>query len=112
MLVEKRRDRVVRRRALPGSVVDVEHLDRAAGLAVVRREALGLVERNGRLGVPIIVYLVGPTLDPQRRREWHLLAALQHEHRVAVGHVLVIFPEGALALGDIADPRFTGGAAA
>src|SRR5580704_1702560 len=75
-------------------VVEIGDLDVAAGLPIVADEALGLVAREAAVGIVIVMHLVGPALHPDRRRHDHLLAALEDQHRVALGHLGLGVPVG------------------
>src|SRR3982074_1453766 len=58
--------------------------DLATGLAVARDETLRLVAGEVALRVLVVVHLVAMSLEPDRGRELHLFAALEHEHRAAL----------------------------
>src|SRR6267154_5898846 len=75
-------------------VIEIGDLDVAAGLAVVADEPLGLVARKAAIGIMVIVHLVGPALDPDRRRHDDLLAAFEDQHRIALDHVGFGLPIG------------------
>ncbi len=80
--------------------LDVFERDLAAGLAVVGDEALGLVLREARFRVLVVVQHVAASLEPDRGRREHLLAALERQHRIALRHVGLALPIGVLARDD------------
>src|SRR5262249_24149670 len=67
--------------------VDIFQGDLAAGLPIIRDEALGLVAREGGIRVLVVVQHVAAALEPDRRRSFDLLATLECEHRVTLRHV-------------------------
>src|SRR3979490_1162060 len=75
-------------------VVEIGDFGVAAGLAIVADEPLGLVAREPAIGIVVVVHLVGPALDPDRRRHDDLLAAFEDQHRVAFGHLGLSVPVG------------------
>ena len=81
-------------RGVAPGIVEIGDLDVAAGLAVVADKPLGLVAGEPAIRVVVVVHLVGPALDPDRRRHDHLLAALQDQHRIALDHVGLGLPVG------------------
>ena len=83
---------------------DVVLLDLATSLAIVGDETLRLVAVDRRLGITVVVHDVGLALDPDRRRHHHLLALLQDQHRIALGHVGLGFPIQVVPLRNAADP--------
>src|SRR5215472_13239621 len=86
MLPEKRGDRIERDSLRARVIGDIDDLDVAPRLAVVRYEPLGLVPREVGIIVVIVVDDVRSALYPKRR--WHrdLLAAFEEQHRVAFDH--------------------------
>jgi hypothetical protein len=72
--------------------VDIFQRDLASRLAVVGNEALRLVAREIRVDILVVVQHVAAALEPDRGRCQHLLAALEREHRVALGHVGLAAP--------------------
>src|SRR5580704_13786106 len=64
MLLDKGVHRGVRDIGVSRRIVEIGDLDIAARLAVVRDEPLWLVAREVRIGVVIVVHLVGPALQP------------------------------------------------
>src|SRR5205814_9721262 len=71
----------------------VVQLDVAAGLLVVGGEARRLGVGAFEILILVVVQDVAAALMPDRRRQRDLLAALEDEHRVALGHVLLAAPE-------------------
>jgi hypothetical protein len=57
--------------------VDIFHGDLAAGLPVIRDEALGLVPREAGIRVLVVVQYVAAALEPDRRRSFDLLTTLE-----------------------------------
>src|SRR5213079_1663244 len=68
MLPQELVRRLVRHLGVALGVIEISNLDVAARLAVVADKALRLIPREAALGIVIIVRLVGPPLDPDRRR--------------------------------------------
>src|SRR5713101_7605208 len=94
VLAEESGDRVERGAGGARLVVDIDDVDIATRLAVVRDEPLRLVPREIRVVVVIVMDDVGPALHPQRRRGRYLLAALEEQHWVALGHGGLGLPVG------------------
>src|SRR4029434_11061649 len=67
--------------------VDIFQNDLAAGLPVIRDEALRLVPREAGIRVLVVVQHVAADLEPDRRRSFDFLAALECEHGVTLRHV-------------------------
>src|SRR5262249_11466309 len=84
--------REIRRMAGVAVHVDIVERNLAAGLAIIGDEALRLVAVEGRLDVLVVVHEVAAALEPDRRRGEHGLAALEREHRAALGHVGLALP--------------------
>src|SRR5262245_28596510 len=62
--------------------VDIFQGDLAAGLSVIRDEALGLVSREAGIRVLVVVQHVAAALEPDRRRSFDSLPTLECEHGV------------------------------
>src|SRR6476661_7015022 len=80
--------------------VDIFQRDLAAGLVIVRDEALRLIPGEAGVGVLVVVQHVAPALEPDRRRGFNLFATLERQHRVAFGHVGLAALIGVLARDD------------
>src|SRR6516165_7273222 len=86
VLVKESGDGVERGASRPLLVIDIDDFNIAARLAVVRDKAFGLVSGEVGIVVVIVMYDVRPALNPERRRHRHLLASLEEQHRIALGH--------------------------
>src|SRR6516162_4408796 len=80
--------------------VNIFQGDLAAGLPVIRDEALGLVPREAGIRVLVVVQDVAAALEPDRGRSFDLLATLECEHGVTLRHVSLAAPIGVLARDD------------
>src|SRR5215813_7845666 len=80
--------------------LDVLERDLAARLAIELDEALRLIARKARFHVLVVVQHIALALIPDRRRQLHLLAALEREQRTALGHARLAAPIGVLARDD------------
>src|SRR4030095_1089462 len=74
--------------------VKIGYLVVPAGLAVVADEPLRFVAREPAIGIMVIMHLVGPALDPDRRRHHDVLATREDQHRIALDHVGLGLPIG------------------
>src|SRR5712672_4561111 len=84
VLAEESGDRVERGAGGTGLVVDINDCDIATRLAVIRDEPLRLVPSEVGIIVVIVMDDVGPALHPKRWWGGHFLAALEHQHRIAL----------------------------
>src|SRR5260370_19885114 len=80
--------------------LDIFQGDLAAGLPVIRDEALGLVPREGGIRVLVVVQHVAAALEPDRRRSFDLLATLECAHGVTLPPVSLAAPIRVLARDD------------
>src|SRR6185369_6566865 len=94
----------VRRMAGLAVAVEVMQLDVAAGLLVVGGEARRLGVGAFEILVLVVVQDIAAALVPDRRRQRDLLAALEDEHRIAFGHVLLAAPELMMLVDDSRRP--------
>src|SRR5262252_7978389 len=80
--------------------VDIFQGDLAAGLPVIRDEALGLVPREAGIRVLVVVQHVAAALKPDRRRSFDSLPTLECEHGVTLRHVSLAAPIGVMTWDD------------